>query len=152
MIKLKLYKCIVVGENIISIRRITVWWEGGHWVQLMNFNKCKRVKFNNTVAWSVFSRIRAEYGEIYGVSLRIQSKCEKIRTRKTPNTDIFHSVWMKYFDLTENNHYYLNQFSLHLFCCSFKRSCSIQHVESNGDLTTTIYAVQMLNHKSSCSL
>ena len=30
--------------------------------------------------------------ERYGVSLRIQSECGKIRTRKTPNTDIFHAV------------------------------------------------------------
>ena len=28
----------------------------------------------------------------YSVSLRIQSKCGKIRTRNTPNTDTFHSV------------------------------------------------------------
>ena len=28
----------------------------------------------------------------YSVSLRIQSKCRKIRTRKTPNTDTFHAV------------------------------------------------------------
>ena len=28
----------------------------------------------------------------YSVSLRIQSECGKIRTRKTPNTDTFHSV------------------------------------------------------------
>ena len=27
--------------------------------------------------------------ERYGVSLRIQSKCRKIRTRETPNTDTF---------------------------------------------------------------
>ena len=28
----------------------------------------------------------------YGVSLRIQSECQKIRTRITPNTDTFHAV------------------------------------------------------------
>ena len=28
--------------------------------------------------------------EIYGLSLRIQSECEKLRTRKTPNKDTFH--------------------------------------------------------------
>ena len=33
-------------------------------------------------SWSVFSRIRTEYGERYEVSLRIQSECWKIRTRK----------------------------------------------------------------------
>ena len=30
--------------------------------------------------------------DIYIVNLRIQSKCGKIRTRKTPNTDTFHAV------------------------------------------------------------
>ena len=40
---------------------------------------------------SVFSRIRTEYGEI-SVSLRVQSKCGKIRTRITPNTDTFYTV------------------------------------------------------------
>ena len=30
--------------------------------------------------------------EGYGVSLRIQSECEKIRTKKTPNTVTFHAV------------------------------------------------------------
>ena len=29
----------------------------------------------------------------YGISLRIQSKCRKVRTRKTPNTDTFHAVF-----------------------------------------------------------
>ena len=28
----------------------------------------------------------------YGVSLRIQLECGKIRTRKTPNADTFHAV------------------------------------------------------------
>ena len=30
--------------------------------------------------------------ERYGVSLHIQSKCEKIRTRKIPNTDTFYAM------------------------------------------------------------
>ena len=30
--------------------------------------------------------------EIYIVNLRIQSKCGKIRTRNTPNTDTFHAM------------------------------------------------------------
>ena len=34
------------------------------------------------------SRIRTEYGEI----LRIHSKCGKVPTRKTSNTDTFHAV------------------------------------------------------------
>ena len=30
--------------------------------------------------------------ERYGASFRVQSECGKMRTRKTPNTDIFHAV------------------------------------------------------------
>ena len=30
--------------------------------------------------------------EIYGMSLRIQSECGKMRTRMIPNTDIFYAV------------------------------------------------------------
>ena len=41
--------------------------------------------------WSLFSRIRTEYGR-YGVTLRIQSECRKMRTGITPNTDTFHAV------------------------------------------------------------
>ena len=33
--------------------------------------------------------------ERYSVSLRIQSKCRKIRTRITPNTDTFHAVCLE---------------------------------------------------------
>ena len=31
--------------------------------------------------------------EIYSVSLRTQSECGEMRTRKTPNTDTFNTVW-----------------------------------------------------------
>ena len=33
--------------------------------------------------------------ERYGVSLRIQSECRKMRTRKTPNTDTFQAVFFE---------------------------------------------------------
>ena len=33
--------------------------------------------------------------ERYGVFLRIQSECGKMRTKITPNTDIFHTVFKK---------------------------------------------------------
>ena len=39
--------------------------------------------------WSVFSRILREYGEI-------QSECGRMRTRKTPNTDSFHAVLLRW--------------------------------------------------------
>ena len=35
------------------------------------------------------------YMERYGVSLHIQSKCGKIKTRKTPTTDTFPAVFSK---------------------------------------------------------
>ena len=38
----------------------------------------------------------------HAVSLRIQSKCEKIRTRKTLNTDICHAVHLKLFHVLIN--------------------------------------------------
>ena len=41
---------------------------------------------------SGFSRILTEYS-VYSVSLRIQPECRKIRTRKTPNMDTFHTVF-----------------------------------------------------------
>ena len=40
--------------------------------------------------------------ERYGVSLRIQSECGKIRTRITPNTDTFYSVWKSLIILSMN--------------------------------------------------
>ena len=69
--------------------------------------------------WSAFSRIRTEYGKI-SISLRIQSKCGKMRTRKTPNTSTYHAV------LTVS---YVNLFNCHehmtrilTFYLSFKRT------------------------------
>ena len=63
------------------------------------------LKVLNTIAKSHYVKsvlIRSFFGpffptfglntERYGVSLRIPSKCGKIRTRKTPNTDTFHVV------------------------------------------------------------
>ena len=58
------------------------WW----WVGSLR-EKCPYSEF----FWSVFSRIRTEYGQML-VSFRIHSECEKIRIRKTPNTDTFHTV------------------------------------------------------------
>ena len=49
--------------------------------------KCPYSKF----LWSVFSRIRTEYGEI-PVSLSIQSECGKRWIAKTPNKDTFNAV------------------------------------------------------------
>ena len=42
--------------------------------------------------WSVFSCIRAEYGDFYGINLRIQSEYRKIRPEVTPYLDTLHAV------------------------------------------------------------
>ena len=45
--------------------------------------------------WSFFGSYFAVFGlntERYRVSLRTMSKCRKVRTKKTPNTDTFHAV------------------------------------------------------------
>ena len=47
--------------------------------------KCPNTEFS----WSIFSRIRTEYE----VSLRIQSECVKIPTRKTPYLDTFYAAF-----------------------------------------------------------
>ena len=41
--------------------------------------------------WSIYSHIWSEYSV-----LSIQSECGKIRTRKTPNTEIFHGLYWKW--------------------------------------------------------
>ena len=53
-------------------------------------------------AWNVY---------VFGVLLvRIQSECGKIRTKKTPNTDTFHAVFMINTDRT-----FLTKFVVHYF-------------------------------------
>ena len=43
--------------------------------------------------------------ERYGVSLRIQSKCSKTQTRKTPNADTFHSVIVLFIQVAASDRY-----------------------------------------------
>ena len=40
---------------------------------------------------------RSAFSGIYSVSLRIQSECWDMRTRTTPNTNIFHAVWLGFY-------------------------------------------------------
>ena len=60
--------------------------------------KCPNAEF----FWSTFSRIWTEYGNL---NLCIQSKCKKIRTRKTPYLDNFYVVtdFVDAFDLKCNS-------------------------------------------------
>ena len=52
--------------------------------------KCPHSEF----FWSVFFPTFGLNTERFRVSLSIQPECGKIRTRKTPNTDIFYAVWV----------------------------------------------------------
>ena len=66
------------------------------WIQLMKWIQLKHCHYVKSV------RIRSFTGpyfpafklntERYSVSVRIQSKCGRIRTRKTPNTNTLHAV------------------------------------------------------------
>ena len=47
---------------------------------------------NSEFFWSVFSHIWTEYWHLLCKSLRIQSKCGEIRTRKTLNTDTYYTM------------------------------------------------------------
>ena len=51
------------------------------------FSDVLKVYRRGPVTWNGSIRKRDK------VNLRIQSKCGKMRTRKTPNTDIFYAVW-----------------------------------------------------------
>ena len=69
---------------------------------LADFQICISVPLKKTLHCLKRVRIRSYYDqyfpafglntERYGVSLRIQSKCGKIRTRVSPNTDTFYTA------------------------------------------------------------
>ena len=73
---------------------------------LRSVSTCSKKKNNNNIRITRIrycvksARIRSFSGPYFPVSgldterlcLRIQSECRKIRTKKTPNTDIFHAV------------------------------------------------------------
>ena len=63
--------------------------------------KCSYSKF----FWSVFSHIWTKYRE-YFISLRIQSKCGKIRTGKTPNMNTFYAVIATVIDYINANQFF----------------------------------------------
>ena len=58
---------------------------------LVEYEEISLRKKYSELFWSLFSHFRTEYGEI-GVSLSIQSKCGKIRTRTTLNMDTIYAV------------------------------------------------------------
>ena len=72
--------------------------------------------------------------EIYSVSLRIQSECGKINTRKAPNTDTFRVV-CKY-EFASLNHALRNTFRIlnflkHTFRCEQRRSSELKKNSSH---------------------
>ena len=74
----------------MALIRLLAWWHTAWKVSIFG------------VFWSVFSRISVFFRifprifwlnkEIYSVNLRIQPECGKIRTRKTPDTNMFYVV------------------------------------------------------------
>ena len=57
----------------------------------MKFHHCVKSVRIQSFSGPYFPAVRLNT-ERYGVPLRIQYKCGKIRSRKTPNTDPFHAV------------------------------------------------------------
>ena len=64
------------------------------WKDWCNMYMFLRYRMKNVLIWSFCSLYFPAFGlntERYGVSVHIQSKCGKMRTKKTPNTDTFHA-------------------------------------------------------------
>ena len=75
-------------------RRRWHYWSlfGYHWVSFRHWISSLISSHNSTRLWKLcLSAI--SYMQRYGVSLRSQSECRKIRTRNTPNTDTFTQWW-----------------------------------------------------------
>ena len=68
--------------------------------------------------------------ERYSVTLRIQSECGKIRTRKTPNTDTFLAVYIAKSDAKKYPHY----FSLASVKASAPKTKPIQQKDEETEL------------------
>ena len=64
-----------------------VFW---FYLSLLQYHCLKRVRIWNF--YGLYFPVFRLNKEICGVNLFIQSKCGKIRARKTPNTDTFHAV------------------------------------------------------------
>ena len=80
------------------------------WTAVCNYKRCNKLscRFQSLFTWWLtlresvrFRKFSGPYflavglnTEIYGISLRIQPECGKIRTRKTLNTETFHAAWI----------------------------------------------------------
>ena len=76
-------RSIVSTKNVIELNFLLLPFL----VHLTLREKCRYSEF----FWSIFFRIWTD-AQRYSESLRIQSECMKIRTRKTPNADIFRAM------------------------------------------------------------
>ena len=80
--------------------------------------------------------------ERYGVPLRIQPECRKIRTRKTPNTNTFHEVFQNTIPVTV---VFMLKFRSHLRC-SIKKG----FLKNFAKFTGTLFKKKILAQVFSC--
>ena len=92
--------------------------------------------------WSVFSRIRTEYG--YGVFLRTQSECGKIRIRKNSVFRHFlrHSVLIVFKLLYECKQFLLKLYYFYYWCGFSKKKVVVgRDIYSGLDNTSTLISI-----------
>ena len=91
-----LYSAVTAIENwernwIKKKESLKAWQQSGILARNGLKNTLREKCLYSEFYWPVFSCIWTECGEIR-VSRRIQSECGKIGTRKSPNTDTFHTM------------------------------------------------------------
>ena len=100
----------------------------------------------NITAWkvSVFGVILVRifsYSHWIGVSLRIQSKCGKIRTRITPNTDTFYAVYAPSFHCVMVLNMGVSEFLDFVLHFSIVISCLLKRVVSYFNVYTKLEVI-----------
>ena len=79
--------------------------------------------------------------ERYSVSLRIQSKCGKIRTRITPNTDTFYAVYAPSFHCVMVLNMGVSEFLDFVLHFSIVISCLLKRVVSYFNVHTKLEVI-----------
>ena len=100
----------------------------------------------NVRIWSYSRSYFPAFGlntERYGVSLHIQSECEKIRTRKSPNTDTFHAVTVVKFILNKMNSKWMFFRRFSVLPLSLERSLKLRYCR-------TVYYLQFGQSETYC--
>ena len=86
----------------------------------LNLKHCLKSVRYRSFCGSYFPAVRLNT-QRYGVPLRAQSECGKIRTRKTPNTDTFHAVYVSEIKINyEERVTCLRLFPIHPFSTPWK--------------------------------